>query len=56
MAGTRRKFDEDLKAACAAAGPQDRKPIARVARELGVHQGPWATGAPRIAAATMTVR
>ena len=39
MAGTRRKFDEDFKAGAVRIVRETGKPIAQVARELGINEG-----------------
>jgi transposase len=39
MGETRRKFDQDFKAGAVRIVQETGKPIARVARELGVHEG-----------------
>src|SRR4051812_49821362 len=39
MARTRRKFDEDFKAAAVCIVRETGKPIAQVARELGINEG-----------------
>jgi transposase len=39
MARTRRKFDEDFKAGAVRIVRETGKPIARVARELGINEG-----------------
>ena len=39
MAETRRKFDEDFKIGAVRIVRESGKPIARVARELGVNEG-----------------
>jgi transposase-like protein len=39
MAETRRKFDRDFKEGAVPAGPETGKPIAQVARDLGINEG-----------------
>ena len=50
MAEIRRKFDEDFKHGAVRLVRETGKPIAQVARELGINEGTLGTGAPRIAA------
>ncbi len=45
MAETRRKFDKDLREGAVRLVRETSKPIAEVARDLGIHDGPWGTGA-----------
>ena len=43
-----RKYDEDFKQGAVALVVETSKPIAQVARDLGINEGArWATGAPR---------
>jgi transposase len=44
MAETRRKFDQDFKDGAVRIVRETGKPIARVARELGINDGTLATG------------
>ena len=49
MSESRRKFDEDFKIGAVRIVRESGKPIAQVARELGINAGTLGTGAPRIA-------
>lgn len=44
MAETRRRFDQDFKDGAVRLVRETGKPIAQVARELGINDGPWPTG------------
>ena len=53
MARTRRKFDEDFKAGAVRIVRETGKPIAQVARELGINEGTlgnWCAGTAGAAA------
>jgi transposase-like protein len=56
MGRTYRKFDEDFKQGAVRLVHETGKPIAQVARELGVNEGRWVTGAPRTVAGMVTGR
>lgn len=48
MAETRRRFDPEFKAGAVRIVRETNKPVAQVARDLGIHEGtlaagPWAT-------------
>jgi transposase len=49
MSETRRKFDEDFKIGAVRVVRESGKPIAQVARELGINEGTLGSGAPRTA-------
>jgi transposase-like protein len=49
MAETRRKFDEDFKQGAVRIVRETGKPIALVARELGINEGTWGIGVRRSA-------
>ena len=51
MAETRRRFDEDFRQGAVRIVRETGKPIAQVARDLGITRARWATGAPGTAAA-----
>ena len=44
MAETRRKFDQDFKEGAVRLVRETGKPIAQVAKDLGVNAGTWGTG------------
>ena len=44
MAETRRKFDADFKEGAVGLIREAGKPIAQVARDVGINEGPWGTG------------
>jgi transposase len=44
MAETRRKFDHDFQEGAVRLVRETGKPIAQVARELGIHDGLWVIG------------
>ena len=50
MSETRRKFNRDFREGAVRIVREIGKPIAQVARELGISEGTWATGWPRTAA------
>ncbi len=51
MGETRRKSDQDFRDGTVRIVRETGKPIARVARELGVNGEPWATGSRRTGSA-----
>ena len=53
MAEVRRKFDEDFKIGAVRIVREAGKPIAKVARELGLSEGTLGTGAPKIVASAV---
>ena len=44
MAESRRRFDQDFKEGAVRIVRETGRPVAQVARELGVNGGRWATG------------
>ena len=50
MSEVRRRFDEDFKIGAVRIVRETGRPIAQVARELGINEGTLSTGAPRTAA------
>ena len=59
MAETRRKFDEDFKQGAVRIVRETGKPIAQVARELGINEGTlgnWCAAGPRAARRAATAR
>jgi transposase len=44
MAESRRKFDQDFKEGAVRVVRETGRPVAQVARELGVNEEPWVTG------------
>ena len=46
-AETRRRFDQDFRQGAVRIVPETGKPIAQVARELGINEGTLGTGVPR---------
>jgi transposase len=53
MAETRRKFDRDFREGAVRLVRETGKPIAQVARELGINDGTLATGLTRTGSAAM---
>ena len=47
MPDSRRKFDPEFQEGAVRIVRETGKPIAQIARDLGVHRGPWVTGLPR---------
>jgi transposase len=58
MGETRRKFDRDFREGAVRLVVETGKPIAQVARDLGIREGTWATGSmlTRAAGTAGTVR
>ena len=53
MAETRRKFDRDFKEGAVRLVRETGRPIAQVARDLGINEGPWGTGLIRTGGAAV---
>jgi Transposase len=49
MSETRRKFDQEFREGAVRIVGETGKPIAQIARDLGVHPVLWVTGLPRTA-------